>query len=180
MNSHVFLFNSVHLVFVVRSLHLKSTQDWYDLLAHTDARDGLGFLDNAIKSILDLNFCAAVHLHRYLVPLRAHLEPEHQDLQVFLKSPLATLDLWVDSVYPSLTALSWRPLVVGTHSAIEFICNSGPFLRLLGLETVRVLLVYLCRYLSQDFSLLGCPSWLLATFLLDEEPSLLALLNWST
>ena len=68
------------------------------------------FLDQAVEPVLDLNLGPALNFKTDLMPLVAHRDPQLQYLNVLSERPLDSLDIRVNNVNPSLSALTWLPL----------------------------------------------------------------------
>ena len=85
------------------------------------------FLDQRVEPILDLVFGSTLDFFGYQGPLIANKLLFFKKHQVLLGSPLVTLDVRREKVYPSLSAL--LPLsLVKTHPSVYFSRNLLPLL----------------------------------------------------
>jgi hypothetical protein len=84
------------------------------------------FLKHAVKTIFNAVLCAPGQLLHYLRPPVANLLSELQNLQVLLWAKRLAIDLWVEEVVPSLSALLTVPLY--TKGFIKCFCDLLPLL----------------------------------------------------
>ena len=86
--------------------------------------------DQAIKTVLDLNFCATFNVLADIMPLAAKLRPHLEDFEFFLRSPLVASHIRVDDVDPAFATLTWLPGAPRADSLVELLCNASPLFRL--------------------------------------------------
>jgi len=130
--------------------------------------------DQAIKTVLYLDFSAALNVLADIVPFATKLRPHLQDLELFLHGPLVASHIRIDDIDPALTALTWLPRAPRANSLVELLSDASPLLWLAQItcDTLR------CNLFSDPFKNLrfaGRPSRLFALNVLNEQPTLLAL-----
>ena len=94
---------------------------------------------------------------------------------VFLQLPLVAVDRRVDGVDPALSTLAWSAVrIFLTVQFVELFCNTG---QVFGLAVTLIgLRMNFRRYALEQFGFLGSPAGFVAAFLLNKQPTLLALL----
>ena len=112
------------------------------------------------------------------MPLVSHHHPQLEYLNVLSESPLDSLHVGVNNVYPALTTLPWLPLGFGSHELVELLSYASPLFRLVHVDPCLLLLVRgdLSSDSLQNLCLVSCPRRLFALNLLNEKPAFLALL----
>jgi hypothetical protein len=133
---------------------------------------------NQLKPVFDLRLCPPINKVGYLSPLIANFEPLLKEVKIFHECPLALVDGRIESCKPSLSTLLAVSLGEGnllllsvtghleelTDIVEELLSNVGP-----------VSWTLLHYQVSQNLVLLLRPFSLVASQLLNEEPSLLTL-----